>query len=141
MAWNFKEGRGTLYDRDRAMQLADFSALSIGNMTPTDIDGLTDLHGKGFIFIEFKYLNAGLSVGQRIAFERMVDAIQKGGKECILFLCEHYFHNTKKDIDSSAVVVRSYFYEGKWTKLERKVSLVELYNSFARHVLERSSAC
>lgn len=136
MAWNPNDDRGKIINRKRKNQIVDFSGIRIENMTPMDVDGVIDLRNKGFIIIELKYRDAVLSRGQQIAYERMVDAIRNGDKECALFLCEHKVDNPEEDIDAASAIVRSYYYQGEW-KEEGDVRLVELLNNFTYYVLHK----
>lgn len=48
-----------------------FKGVGKGLLHPTDIDGLFDLKGQGFLMIESKYKDNELLTGQRICFENM----------------------------------------------------------------------
>lgn len=61
---------GQIENRARKQQILDFSGLVFGKITPTDIDGMIEYHGKAFVYYEFKYLNADTKYGQRTAFEQ-----------------------------------------------------------------------
>jgi hypothetical protein len=81
--------RGKIRNRECAGQLKDFSGLRFGRITPTDIDGFADFYDKGFIFLEIKYGNAPLSYGQKLAYERLADACEKGGKRTLVIVAHH----------------------------------------------------
>lgn len=69
---NYNE-RGKIENRNRARQIIDFSGLQYGKITPTDIDGLIEYHDKAILLLEFKYADAEMPRGQKVALERMCD--------------------------------------------------------------------
>ena len=105
--------RGKIRNRDARQQIIDYSGLRYNNITPTDIDGLIEYKGKAFIFYEFKYGDAPMPLGQKIALTRVVDAIQKGGTPAILILCSHN-HQASEDIDAANATVRAIYWNGSW---------------------------
>lgn len=106
--------RGTIQNRERARQIIDFHGLRIRNITPTDIDGFIEYQDKAMIFLEFKYLDADLPYGQQLALVRLIDNIDKAGKEAVLFVCEHNITNCDKDVIAENAIVRSFYYKKRW---------------------------
>lgn len=106
--------RGIIQYKDRARQLIDFQNLRIGKITPTDTDGEIEYHNKAWIFIEIKYKDAEMGDGQRIAFERKVNDIERGGKKAVLFVAHHYVDDPMVDVDAGACIVKKIFYKNKW---------------------------
>ena len=102
--------RGVIRNREFATQIRDFHGLRIGNITPTDVDAMIEYHGQCYVFIELKYGDAELPYGQKIAFERLCDDLQK--VKPTLFIVAS--HDGKGDIDVANSTVRKYRYEGKW---------------------------
>ena len=100
--------------RNRAKQLIDFSGLQYGNLMSTDIDGVFEYDDKAVILMEYKYDNAEMSIGQKIAFIRICDDIQKSGKYSTLLLCRHKVDNTNEDIDAANAIVTDLYYNRKW---------------------------
>ena len=109
------ENRGIIQNRERARQIIDFSSLRYGNITPTDIDGLIEYHNKAYIFYEYKYQNAELPKGQKIALERIANDLSKT-KETIILICEHTENNCNNDIIAAKAIIRAIYYKGKWGK-------------------------
>ena len=66
------DNRGSIQFPDRARQLIDFSGLRYNKITPTDIDGFIEYHDEAIVFMEFKYGNAELPYGQKLALERLL---------------------------------------------------------------------
>lgn len=97
--------RGTIRNRTYANQLRDFSGLVFGRISPTDIDGFIDFGNKAFVIIEMKHVGAELPVGQRLALERLSDAVNRA-LPCMIIVAEH---DTEGDIDvanSSVALIR-----------------------------------
>ena len=115
-----KGERGKIRHPLKASQQIDYSGVRYGNATPSDIDGMLELRDKLFVFFEFKDANAQpLTGGQRIALQRIADAISKGGKRAIVIIGEHRTP-IGQDImadNSTALEVR---WEGKWHDIRNK---------------------
>jgi len=113
--------RGEIRYRKRAKQLRDFSGLRFGKITPTDIDGYLEFQDTLFIWIEAKLAGINLPYGQRLALERMCDAIHgtknKKEKERVAFVLV-IEHDTPADQDVNYADARviSIRHEGKWKK-------------------------
>lgn len=105
--------RGVIRHRELASQLRDFSGLRFGAITPTDIDGFLEFSDRLFVVFETKHIGRELPRGQRLAIERLIDAIAASGRQAIALIGEH---DTKEDIDFAVCPVREYRYEGKWRK-------------------------
>lgn len=108
------KNRGVIQYKDRARQLINFENLRIGKITPTDTDGEIEYHDKAWIFIEIKYKSANVPQGQKIAFERKVNDVTRGGKKAVLFVASHYVDNPMNDIDAGACIVREIYYNNRW---------------------------
>lgn len=122
--------RGKIQFRDRARQIINYDGLRFKNITPTDIDGLIEYHDKGFVFYEYKLKNAKMSNGQRMALERLADAVQKGKKPAVVFLCTHSAENPETDIDAANARVIETYYNGKWHKKDGTRTVREHTQSF-----------
>lgn len=117
--------RGKIEHPLKASQQIDYSNVRYGNATPSDIDGVLELRNKLFVFFEFKDANAQpLMGGQRVALQRIADAISKGGKTSIVIVGEHSTP-VGRDImadDSLALEVR---WEGRWHDVRTKKMTVK----------------
>ena len=67
------DNRGAIQFRERRKQIIDFSGLRVGNITPTDCDGLIEYHNKAYILFEIKHRDAKVPEGQLKALVRSVD--------------------------------------------------------------------
>ena len=110
--------RGSIYNRDRAKQLNNFSGLRYGTITPTDIDGLIEYNNKAYILIEIKYKNNECPNGQRIALERLTDDLQKTGKDTICIIGTHEIENPEIDVDVATTKAIMYRRNKKWHKCD-----------------------
>ena len=110
------ENRGIIQNRERARQIIDFSGIRYGNITPTDIDGFFEKANKAFVFYEYKLAGNDMPGGQRIALERLVNAIKDANHEAALFLCVHNRQNPQEDVNAAQATVERIFWKGKWWK-------------------------
>jgi hypothetical protein len=121
--------RGAVTYKARAKQERDFTGLRYENITPTDIDGLIEYQDKCYVFYEAKHENAPtMSVGQRLAFERLIDDLQKA-KPTLLIMFEHNFP-AEKAIDFAVCDVKSYRFEGVWKHPAKPVSVKRMSDKF-----------
>jgi len=127
-----QEIRGKIHARERAKQLRDFSGLRYGNITATDVDGLIEYHGKGYIFIEVKLNDALLPYGQKLAFERLVDDLKK---PAICIIASHDVDNPNKDINVAHALVSEYRFKGNWLVPKSEYTVRALIDLFIDKVL------
>ena len=116
--------RGVIRNRERATQIRDFSGLRFGNITPTDIDACIEYRNKGFVFIESKYGNAILPFGQRLALERLIDAL---AKPAILLIGRHEIEG---DVDYAGISVTDYYFNNIWRKPTIPVNMRQAIEGF-----------
>ena len=109
------ENRGKIQHSNRIHQMVEFSGIRYGSITPTDVDGFFEKADKAFVFFEFKMKGCEMPSGQRIALERVVNALRSAGKEAVLFECEH---DTKpsENVKAAQAIVRRVFWNGRWHK-------------------------
>lgn len=106
--------RGQIVTPDRARQIRDFSGLLFGTITPTDIDGLIEYHGKGYIIIEVKLSGARVPDGQHKALERLTDVLWRAKRLAICIVATHNTVNVEEPIDVANAIVHEYRYMGMW---------------------------
>ena len=110
-------------NEDHLTQFNDFAGLRYGSIYPTDIDGLIEIQDKLFIFIELKYQEAKVPVGQKLALERITRAIDSiPGKRAFCFIA---VHNDKKRIDVAQATVKYFMQKGEWKTTKRLVTVRE----------------
>lgn len=132
--------RGTFQDVESAKQLVSFDGMKFmgkqgyKNVTPTDIDGFIQLDNENtFIFFELKY-SGGMPKGQEQAYEKLCDAIEKGGASCAVFLAEH---DVKEDtIIAKDAMLTSVYFGGSWKHEKRGRTLGSSINSYLNWLKE-----
>lgn len=125
--------RGKIRNRELAARLRDFSGLSYGTITPTDIDAFIEFRDRVFIFIESKYGDSELRGGQRKALQRLVDALSKD-RAALLIVAKHT--NEDGDLVLHESVVTEYRSSARWMKPPRVMTVRQLVDEFlARHEL------
>lgn len=134
-----KEGpmKGQIYNKARSNQKNDYSGLLYDKtMTPTDLDGLIEFKNRGYIFMEIKYRNNLLPIGQRLAIERLVLDTAKSGKKSIALVVEHYIDDPLVDVPVADCILREYFYSDKkvWLRPKNIVTSKEYVFKFLDHL-------
>ena len=120
-------------NKEYAGQLKDFSGLRWGKISPTDIDGILEFSNKLFIIIETKYKASPIPFGQKLALERICDAINHPpDRHCILILTSH---ESKQDIDIAQTTVTAYWENPTWFTEVPEVTLLDLIDVMRRKYL------
>lgn len=110
-----------------------FDGIGKGQLYPTDIDGVLEFHGRQFIFIEFKYKDAPMAKGQRLAYEHIADAIRAGGQSAIVILASH--RSTNGNIQAAEATVKAVYYNGKWYRRGGRLEdVIEAFLRFDKEV-------
>lgn len=126
--------RGKIYNRGRASQQIDYSGLTMGKITPTDLDGLIEYQNKCFILFEYKVEGTQMPLGQSLALTRLIDALNLS-KPSILILATHN-HPTTEDIDAAEALVGGVYGSKGW--MEKKIwenkTIKQIVNKFLRYV-------
>lgn len=120
--------RGVIRNRQQSNQVRDFSGLRFGKITPTDLDGLIEYKGKGYVLLEVKHEDAELPFGQGLALLRLCDDLQKT-KPTLYIIASH---STDGDIDVAAASVRQFRFKGEWRYTEHTTG--ELVKAFITHL-------
>jgi len=108
--------RGAIRNRE-ASAVRDYTCLRYKNITPTDIDGLIDFANKVFVLIELKHVSAKLEGGQRQAFERLADSVNK---PCYFIVAEY---DTDGDIKADVCIVREMRVNEHWETSKEGITL------------------
>ena len=114
-------------------QIIDFSDLECG---ATDIDGLIESTRKSTVIIlEYKYENAKLPKGQKIALTEITKALKKTYRKAYVLLCSHHVGIAQLPIAAGAAVVTAY-YDGNenenWVKLEEQTTVKQFVDWLLR---------
>ena len=121
--------RGRIQNRERAKQIIDFSGLRYGNITPTDLDGLIEYRDKAFILLEYKLQGVEVPYGQKLAFQRLIDALSYT-RPAICFICEHTQTNKEQDINATNALVREVYWCGQWNTMRKPQSVKSMCDFF-----------
>jgi hypothetical protein len=117
-------------NEERAKQLINFAGLRYGTGYPTDIDGMIEYHDKCYIFYEGKHVKATMTLGQRLALERVCDDLKT--LKPTMVVC--FVHDTPTDqqIDISACKVKSCRWMGKWVDVKADITVKRLTDWFIK---------
>lgn len=136
---NYEDSQRGKFQSEYAKQLVSFDGLlfkgrsGLHNVTPTDIDGLVQLDKENcFIIFELKH-SGGVPSGQGAALTKLADAIQAGGKDCVVFVA---IHNTPypEIIVAKDAIVQSVYYDGKWFKERKNRTLYQIALNFIDYI-------
>lgn len=127
----------TIIHVERAKQINSFHNLQVGKLGATDIDALIEYKDKGYIFIEIKYKDKQMPLGQRIALERLVKDTGSN-KLSIALVCEHWEADTEKFVDVGNCFIREVYTSTKktWRPTKTVMTVKQLYEIF-RNQLEK----
>jgi len=100
----------------------------------SDIDGMMDCHGKGWILYEAKHGDSMPPLGQRILIKRLIDVISLAGVPAIAMVCSH---GDGKQVYLKDCVVAAYYTAGlKWRYYQqdysRQITAKELTDMFLK---------
>lgn len=116
--------RGAIRNREYANRIRDYSGLRVGNMTPTDIDGVLDYHARAYFILELKYSGTPVPYGQRLLLERLCDDLHRS-KPTLLVIAEH---SSSGDIDAANCIAVETRWRGLWKGAHRSVG--EIFYAF-----------
>lgn len=126
--------RGKIRNKSLARILRDYSGLRINTITPTDLDGYFEIGDRHFVFIEIKYRDAAMPAGQRLALERLVDAIAAGGRLSMLLLATHNV-SPESDVEidvASCNVTATKFGGDKWRYYNDNYNVKQCIDDFLK---------
>jgi hypothetical protein len=132
---------GRLNNKERYFQETDYSGLRVGNMTPTDLDGLLEYSNIAYMFFEVKYVGKSMPAGQKLALEHLAMDLTRAGKKTVVLIVEHEIENTNDIIPVGDCNVREVLFgcQGFWrvpkyalTAREAMLSFVNLVNLHAK---------
>lgn len=121
---------------ERASQVLDFGGILPKPYAPTDIDGLIEWKNKAYIILECKYKNKEMSMGQRIAIERMINDFTKVGKRALAIVIEHDQENIQKSVMVGEQLVRQVYFDTqkKWREPNYICTAKEVINNFIKYI-------
>ena len=131
--------RGRIRNRAKATQVVNLSGLDLpGRKTPTDLDAaivltdkyMLDYNGRAFVFVEYKTTGADIAYGQRVALERLCDAVN-ATVPAVLVIADHDTP-ISDDIDGANALVRMYYRDGLWRETKPGVNVRRICRQFIR---------
>ena len=126
--------RGEIENRERMRQLISFSGMRWSNITPTDVDGAIDYHGKATVFYEFKYESAKFKRGQQLFLERQVEDAINAGKKSVAIFVRHSVHDTEKDVPARECYVNSVYMGNVWRPDKKRRTVQQFTDDFFEYV-------
>jgi len=103
---------GIISHEELLRQPVSFEAMLPYPLAPTDLDGLIEVSGIGYILIEVKRGHTQMPRGQQIALESMVMDFHKAGKRAVLILLRHEQSDPTEMIFAAMLPVTG-IYDGK----------------------------
>ena len=124
----------------RASQVLDFTGILNPPYAPTDIDGLVEWKNKAYVIIECKHGDKDMSLGQKIAIERMTNDFSKAGKRAVAIVVEHNVDDIQQSVMVGDQVVRQVYYDNQkeWRKPNYIVTAKEAINNFIKYVEDKT---
>jgi beta-xylosidase len=124
----------------RASQVLDFTGILPPPLAPTDIDGLVEWKDKAYVIIECKHGGKDMSLGQKIAIERMTNDFSKAGKRAVAIVVEHDVDSIQQSVMVGDQVVRQVYYDNQkeWRKPNYIVTAKEAINNFIKYVEDKN---
>lgn len=103
---------------------------------PTDIDGLVEWKNKAYVIIECKHGDKDMSLGQKIAIERMTNDLSKAGKRTVALVVEHDVNNIQQSVMVGDQIVRQVYYDNQkeWREPNYIMTAKEAINNFIQYV-------
>ncbi len=114
-----------------AGRVINFDGLTFKNASPTNMDAMLEYKDKGFVFIEAKRNNAPIPTGQRVAFERLVNALNKPS---VCFFTTWTLLDADEQICLAESRVVQYYYQGRTHITDMTVTLKEYLGRFIDHL-------
>lgn len=124
-----------IHDAAKMAQAKDFSSITLPKrIRPSDLDGVIDLFGKGWVIFELKYGDATVPVGQRIMLENMAKDFETARKPCMVILASHGASDASQAIDVGRAKVTGVYWHGAWRKPPYAVTLNEMIQTMMGEV-------
>lgn len=98
----------------RMHQFHNFTNLRFGKLRPIDIDGFLEIRNRLFIFIESKSSGAPFGGAQRMALERLTDAIGDGVNKFAYCIISRHDTPIGCDVDAGNSIVEIYRHDNRW---------------------------
>lgn len=122
-----------IQSRERAKQLISFEGMDLGpRLWPTDFDAAIEWKDRAWLLFEVKHGDKAVPLGQRLALERFVQDVWRGGKKAVAAVVEHYVADPNQDVRLADCQVREVFVGGEfvWRATRRRMTARELTDAY-----------
>ena len=129
-----------IQSRGRAKQLISFEGMDLGpRLWPTDFDAAIEWKDRAWLLFEVKHGGKAVPLGQRLALERFVRDVWRGGKKAVAAVVEHYIADPSEDVLLADCQVREVFVGGEfvWRATRRRMTAWELADAYTRYAGRR----
>lgn len=150
MVVEYKKKRGVVHSFLRHKQEVYFIGLELpGGITPTDMDGFTEVQDTLFIYCELKFAGKKLDYGQELALRRNVNAVggfddeDKKGRYAYLAICSHETPVDKPIMAADSIVTEMFYRTPtskgtQWRKYDdEKITFKQFIRQLYDNFLER----
>lgn len=129
-----------IQSRERAKQLVRFDGMELGpRMWPTDFDAAIEWRNQAWLLFEVKHGDKDVPRGQRLALERFVQDVWRGGKSAVAAVVEHFVSDPTYDAFLADCVVREVYVGGefRWRRTRRRMTARELTDAYVLYAGRR----
>lgn len=115
--------RGVYANHKRGSQAILFDGMQWGNITPTDIDAVIEYKDRKAVFVEVKYRDKDVPIGQRLALQRTVDNYTAAGKNALAIVVEHDVADCDAPVHLRECMVRELYHGSQKSWRAPKVTI------------------
>lgn len=122
-----------IQSRQRAKQLVSFEGMDLGpRLWPTDFDAAIEWKNAAWLLFEVKHGDKAVPLGQRLALERFVQDVWRGGKKAVAAVVEHFVADPETDVRLADCQVREVYVGGefRWRSTRRRMTARELTDAY-----------
>ena len=122
-----------IQSKARARQLISFEGMELGERVwPTDFDAAIEWRDTAWLLFEVKHGDKDVPRGQRLALERFVRDVWRGGKAAVAAIVEHRVDDPSEDVRLADCAVREVFVGGemRWRHPKRPITARECMRAY-----------
>jgi len=120
-----------IMNRERFNQQVLFDGIGKGQMRMTDYDGVFEISNKWCILTEVKRVGNNMPYGQKLSYERVANAIQRGGMEALVIVTKHDTPSTE-DVMLKDTQVTDFYINGEWHKDTKNRTYLQFIADYAK---------
>lgn len=129
-----------IQSRERAKQLVSFEGMDLGpRLWPTDFDAAIEWKDRAWLLFEVKRGDKAVPLGQRLALERFVRDVWRGGKKAVAAVVEHHVADPNEDVRLADCQVREVFVGGefRWRVARRHMTAREITDAYVGYIARK----